>query len=47
MFGNSEIISPKAPFATTLSVANGIFLSKLCYLIQLWGGAENYLLTHV
>ena len=27
-----------------LSVANGIFMSKLCYLIQLWGGAEGYLL---
>ena len=25
-------------------VANGIFLSKLCYLIQLWGGADGYLL---
>ena len=26
-------------------VANGIFLSKLCYLIQVWGGCEQYLLT--
>ena len=38
------IVASKAPFATRLSVANGIFMSKLCYLIQLWGGAESYLL---
>ena len=38
------IVSSKAPFATRLSVANGIFMSKLCYLVQLWNGAENYLL---
>ena len=25
-------------------VANGVFMSKLCYLIQLWGGCEKYLL---
>ena len=28
-------------------VANGIFMSKLCYLIQVWGGTENYLLRSV
>ena len=31
-------------FAAGLQVANGIFISKLCYLIQLWGGCEGYLL---
>ena len=39
------LISPSATFETRLMVANGIFLSKLCYLIQLWGGCEQYLLT--
>ena len=38
------MVASKAPFSTRLSVANGIFMSKLCYLIQLWGGAESYLL---
>ena len=28
-------------------VANGIFVSKLCYLIQLWGGADGYLLARL
>ena len=26
-------------------VANGIVISQLCYLIQLWGGCEGYLLN--
>ena len=38
------MVAARAPFPTRLSVANGIFMSKLCYLIQLWGGAEGYLL---
>ena len=38
------LISGRAPFKTRLMVANGIVTSKLCYLIQLWGGCENYLL---
>ena len=29
------IVASKAQFVTRLSVANGIFMSKLCYLIQL------------
>ena len=37
-------VSARAPFPTRLMVANGIFMSKLCYLIQLWGGAEKYLI---
>ena len=28
-------------------VANGIFMSKLCYLIQVWGGCETYLAKHL
>ena len=39
------LISSSATFETRLMVANGIFLSKLCYLIQLWGGCDQYLLT--
>ena len=39
-----QIIAAKASLTTRLSVANGIFMSKLSYLIQLWGGAEGYLL---
>ena len=34
----SHTVPPSLP-------ANGIFVSKLCYLIQLWGGAEGYLLS--
>jgi hypothetical protein len=37
------LISISAPFATRLMVGNGIVMSKLCYLIQLWGGCESYL----
>ena len=39
------LISNQATFQTRLMVANGIIMSKLCYLIQLWGGCEDYL-TH-
>ena len=38
-------VAARAAFSTRLSVANVIFMSKLCYLIQLWGGAESYLLN--
>ena len=38
-------VSEYASFSTRLMVANGIFVSKLCYLIQLWGGTEGYLLA--
>ena len=31
-------------FKTRLMVGNGIFASKLIYLIPLWGGAEAYIL---
>ena len=36
-------VASRAPLETRLMVANGIFMSKLCYLIQLWGGCEKYL----
>ena len=39
------LISRKIPLRTKLMVANGIFMSKLCYLIQLWGGSEKYLIN--
>ena len=39
-----SLISSKATVETRLMVANEIFLSKLCYLIQLWEGCEQYLL---
>ena len=38
------LITPRASFSTRLMVANGIVISKLCYLIQLWGGCEDYLI---
>ena len=38
------IISSRGDFNTKLITANGIVMSKLCYLIQLWGGCEGYLL---
>ena len=39
------LISTRATFNTRLMVANGIVISRLCYLIQLWGGCEGYLLN--
>ena len=37
-------ISRNAKFSTKLMVASGAVLSKLVYLITLWGGAQQYLL---
>ena len=34
-----------ASFETKLKVANGVIMSKLTYLITLWGGAQKYLLN--
>jgi hypothetical protein len=34
-----------ASFGTRLMVANGIVMSKLVYLITLWGGAQQYLMS--
>ena len=33
-----------ASFKQRKTVADGIFMSKLIYMIQVWGGCENYLL---
>ena len=33
-----------ANFSTRLMLANGVVMSKLVYLITLWGGAQQYLL---
>ena len=38
------MITSRADFTTRLMVANGLVVSKLCYLIELWGGCEGYLL---
>ena len=38
------MISSGADFKTKLMVANGIVMSKLCYLVQLWRGCEGYLI---
>ena len=32
-------------FNTRLMVANGVVMSKLVYLITVWGGAQKYLLN--
>ena len=40
-------VSQNATMATRLMVANGIFVSKLCYLIQVWGGCDSYLLDRL
>ena len=39
-----SLISSRATFGTRLMVANGLIVSRICYLIQLWGGCDNYLL---
>jgi hypothetical protein len=36
-----------ASFGTKLMVANGVVMSKLSYLITLWGGAQQYLLNAI
>ena len=39
-----KIIGKVAPFKTRKMLADGIFMSKLIYLIPLWGGCEKYLI---
>ena len=41
--GLSKVAS-RAPVATRFVIANGIFMSKLVYLIHLWGNSSKYLL---
>ena len=38
-------ICRNASFKTRLMIANGVIMSKLTYLINLWGGAPQYLLN--
>jgi hypothetical protein len=35
------MVSSRADFSTRLMVANGIVMSKICYLIQLWGAVKG------
>ena len=37
-------IAQNATFKTRLMIANGAVLSKLVYMISVWGGAQQYLL---
>ena len=39
-----KIIGKVAPFKTKKMLADGIFMSKVIYLIPLWGGCEKYLI---
>ena len=39
-----SLISSRADLDTKLMMANGLVRSRLCYLIQLLGGCEGYLL---
>ena len=38
------MVSSRADYSTRLMVANVIVMSKVYYLIQLWGGCETYLI---
>ena len=38
-------IKKVACFKVRLMLANGLFMSKLCYLISAWGGCQDYLLS--
>ena len=41
--GALKKISKIASFKTRKTIANGIFMSKLIYLMPLWSGCEDYL----
>ena len=43
--GALKILSRLANFRTRTIVANGIFMSKLIYLITLWGGSAKYMIV--
>ena len=40
-----QMLRKIANFKTRLMIANGIFMSKLCYVIPVWGGCEEYLMS--
>ena len=39
-----RLVSNVASFITRKKIADGIFMRKLIYMIQVWGGCEKYLL---
>ena len=41
------MVASRADFSTRLMVAKRIVMSRICYLIQLWGGCEGYLLHSI
>ena len=41
------MVASRADFSTRLMVANGIVMSRICYLIQLWGCCKGYLLHSI
>ena len=43
--GALKILGRVANFRTRKMVANGIFMSKLIYLITLWGGSAKYMIV--
>ena len=43
--GALKKISPVASFKTRINLANGIFMSKLIYLMPVWSGCEDYLVN--
>ena len=43
--GALKILGRVANFRTRKMVANGIFMSKLIYLITLWGGSAKYIIV--
>ncbi len=42
-----QSIKKVTSFSQRLAIANGIFLSKVTFLISVWGGAEEYLIDSV
>ena len=40
-------VCKSAPFKQRLMIANGIFISRCIYLIQVWGGASKYLIKSI
>ena len=42
--GQQSVTSEASTFTTRQMVANGLVVSKLCYLIEIWGGCEGCLL---
>ena len=43
--GALKLIAKVANFKTRKMIANGIFLSKIIYLIQVWGGCSDFLIN--